>query len=169
MKRALGQGDITITIAFAGADVHEHPLGIDVFDLQAQALPQSQATRVYCGQGRAVIRQFHLREDETDFGTGEDDGKFELGIGADQFDLGGPGAAQGFFPEELEGADGLGGGLAGDFLVALQEDEVLAQFLGGYGLRGLMIMIGELARAVPISVAGAVADGAEFEVVGEGD
>jgi len=32
-----------------------------------------------------------------------------------------------------------------------------------------MIMIGELARAVPISVAGAVADGAEFEVVGEGD
>jgi hypothetical protein len=71
--------------------------------------------------------------------------------------------------EELEGADGLGGGLAGDFLVALQEDEVLAQFLGRNGLRGLVIMIGELAHAVPIGVAGAVADGAEFEVVGEGD
>jgi hypothetical protein len=63
------------------------------------------------------------------FGGREDDGEFELGIGADQFQFVRPGAVEGFFPEELNGADGLGAGLAGDLLVALEMDAVLADVL----------------------------------------
>ena len=35
---ALGQRDVTIPVALAGADVQEHPFGINVADWPAQAL-----------------------------------------------------------------------------------------------------------------------------------
>jgi len=89
-------------------------------------------------------------------------------IGADQLDLGGPSAAQGFFPEELDGADGLGGSLAGDFFLALEEDEVLTELLGRDLFGGFDEMLGELADTSPVGLLGAVADGQEPEVIGEG-
>jgi hypothetical protein len=59
--------------------------------------------------------------------------------------------------------------LTGDFLVALEEDEVLAQLLGRDLVGGLVEMLGQLAHTVPVGVAGAVADGDQFEVISEGD
>jgi len=76
------------------------------------------------------VEEHPLGIDVAHFGRGQDDGQLEARVGPNQFDLGGPKTAQGFFPEELDGADGLGGGLAGDLLLALEKDEVLAQFLG---------------------------------------
>jgi hypothetical protein len=116
-----------------------------------------------------MIGRFDLGEDQSDFLGREDDRQFEFWIRPDQLDLGGPGTPQGFFPKELDRADGLSGRLAGNFLVALEEDEVLAQFLGGDLVGRFVAVLGELAVALPISLAGAAADGAEFEVVGEGD
>jgi hypothetical protein len=40
-----------------------------------------------------------------------------------------PGPVEGFFPEQLDGADGLGAGLAGDLFVGLEMDAVLADVL----------------------------------------
>ena len=68
-------------------------------------------------------------QDAADFRGSEDDGEFDLGIGPDQLDLQGPGATQSFLPKHLDRAQGLGAGLAGDFLVRLEMDEVLADFL----------------------------------------
>ena len=87
---------------------------------------------------------------------------------ADQFDLGGPGPAQGLFPKEFDRTDGLGGGLAGDLFVAFEEDEVVAEFLRGDVLGGLVEMLGQLADAVPVGLLSALADGQELEVIGEG-
>jgi len=64
--------------------------------------------------------------------------------------------------------DGLGGGLAGDLFLALEEDEVLAELLGGDVLRRFIEMFGELADAGPVGLLGALADRQEPEIVGEG-
>jgi hypothetical protein len=114
-----------------------------------------------------VIQERDVAEDFTDFLGGEDDGEFELGIGADQFDLGGPGPAEGFFPEEFDGADGLGGGLAGEFLFGLEMEEVMAQFLRGDHLGGFMEELAEFADAGPITEDGALGQGQETQVVEE--
>src|SRR5437773_747829 len=41
VQGAFGQGDITVAIAFARADMQEHALGIHILDLQVQAFAQT--------------------------------------------------------------------------------------------------------------------------------
>jgi hypothetical protein len=114
-----------------------------------------------------MIEGGHGGEDAAGLGGGEDDGKFELGIGADQIQFGGPGALEGFLPEQLEGADDLGAGLAGNLFDGLEMDAVLAELLGGDELGGFGTKLGELAEAGEIGLFGARGDGEEGEVVGE--
>ena len=80
----------------------------------------------------------------------------------------GPGAFEGFFPEELEGADDLGGSLAGDLLFGLEMDAVLAELLGRNQIGRFGIELTELAQAGEVGLFGAGADGEELEVVGKG-
>ena len=91
-----------------------------------------------------------------------------MGIGANQFQLVRPGAAEGFFPEQFDGADGLRAGLAGDLLVGLEMDAILADLFGAKQLRGFGVILTELADARVISRFGAWADGQELQVVSEG-
>jgi hypothetical protein len=165
---ALRQRDVTVLIAFAGADVKEHALGIDVADLQAQGFTQAQAAGVDGDQSDPVIQGGDAGENKTGLGGGEDDGQFELGIGAGQLEFGGPDSLEGFFPEELEGADDLGAGLAGDLLFQFEMDAVLAELLGRDQLGGFGVELAELAQAGVIGLLGARADGQELEVIGEG-
>ena len=79
-----------------------------------------------------------------------------------------PGAAEGFFPEQFDGADGLRAGLAGDLLVGLEMDAILADLFGRKQLGGFGVMLTELADARVIGLFGAWTDGQELEVVGEG-
>ena len=58
--------------------------------------------------------------------------------------------------------------LPGHLFFALQEDEVLAELLGGDVLGGFMEVVGELPDAVPVGLLGALADGQELQVIGEG-
>ena len=89
-------------------------------------------------------------------------------IGANQFQLLGPGAVEGFFPEQFDGADGLRAGLAGDLLVGLEMDAILADLFGAKQLGGFGVKLTELADARVIGLFGAGADGQELQVVGEG-
>jgi hypothetical protein len=91
-----------------------------------------------------------------------------LGIGANQFQLVGPGALEGFFPEQFDGADGLSAGLAGDLLVGLEMDAILADLFGAKQLGGFGVKLTELADARVIGLFGPWPDGQELEVVGEG-
>ena len=167
-ERAPGQWDVTILIALAGADVEEHAPGINVADLEVQAFPQTQAAGINGDQTDAMIQGGHGRQDAAGFGSGEDDGEFELGLGADQLKFGGPDAFECFFPEELEGADDLGGSLAGDFFDGLEVDAVLAELLGRDLLGRLGIELGELAQAGVISLSGARTQGLKRQIISEG-
>ena len=141
--------------------------GINVADLESQPFAQAQAAGIDGDQGDAMIEGGHGGEDAAGLGGGEDDGKFELGIGADQIEFGGPDAFEGFLPEQLEGADDLGAGLAGNLFDGLEMDAVLAELLGGDELGGFGTKLGELAEAGEIGLLRARADGEESEVVGE--
>ena len=168
LQSAVRQGNITVPIAFAGADMQEHPLGINVADRQAQAFPQAQAAGINGAQADAMIQRGHAGEDAADFAGGQDDRQFELGIGANQFQFVRPGAAEGFLPKQFDAADGLGAGLAGGFLVELEMDEILADIFGAKQLGGFAVKLTELAHARVIGFFSAWADGQELEVVGEG-
>jgi hypothetical protein len=130
-ERALGQRDVTILIAFATPDVEEPAFGINVADLEAQPFAQTQATGVDRGQGNAMIQGGNGGEDAAGFGGGQDDRQFELGIGTDQFQFVRPNPFERLFPEQFEGADDLGGSLAGELLFGLEMDAILAELLGG--------------------------------------
>src|SRR5664280_3014975 len=122
--RAFGQGDVTILIAFAAADMQEHALRIDVADLEIQAFTQAQAAGVDGDQADPMIQGGDLGEDAAGFGGREDDGEFGLVIGASQLEFVGPDAMEGFSPEKFDGADHLGAGLAGDLLIGLEMDAI---------------------------------------------
>lgn len=165
---AFGQGNIPILIALAGADVKEHALGIDVADLEPETFTQAQAAGVNGGQTNAVIQSGHRGEDTTDLRNRKDDRKFVLRIGANQFQFVGPDAFEGLFPKDLDGADGLSAGLAGDLFVGLEVDTILADVLGLEAIGRFGEELAELTDTGVIGLLGAGADGKEFEVVGEG-
>lgn len=130
MEGAFGQGHVTILIALAGADVQEHAFGIDVADLEPDPFAQAQAAGVDGAEANPMIQDGNLLENLAHFPGREHDREFELRIGANQLHLGGPAPSKGFFPEQFDGADRLGRGLAGDLLFNLEMEEVLAEFLG---------------------------------------
>jgi hypothetical protein len=81
-ERALRQGHVAVTIAFARADVEEHSFGIDVADFQLESFAQTQAAGVNRGQGHPMVQGEDPGDNVAHFAGGEDDGQFELGRGA---------------------------------------------------------------------------------------
>lgn len=167
LQGALRQWHITVLVALAGADVQEHAFGVDVADLETQAFAQAQAAGVDGGQAHAVVEGRDGGQDAAHLIGREDDRQLGLRVGAGQVHFGGPGAAQGFFPEDFKGADGLGAGLASDFLVFLEMDAVLAEVFGRDQVGGFVVVLAELADAGVVGLLRAEADGQELEVVGE--
>ena len=167
-QRALRQRDVAVLVALAAADVQEHASRINVAHLQLEGFAQAQAAGVNRRQRDAMIQGGHALEKAAHLGGREDDGQFELGIGADQCHLGGPGAAEGFLPEKLDGAEGLGGGRPGDLLDGLEMNEVLAELFGADLIGRTVEVFAELSNAGVVGLFGAGPDGQELQVVGEG-
>ena len=134
----------------------------------AELRAQPQAAGVNEAQTNAMVQGRHPGQNAAHFGGREHDRQFELGIGAGQLEFVGPDAFEGLLPEELEGADDLGGSLAGDLLFGLEMDAVLAELLGRNQVGRFGIELTELTEAGKIGLFGAGADGQELEVVGEG-
>lgn len=165
---ALGQGDVAVAIAFAGADMQEHASGIDVGNLEAQAFTQSQTAGVDGDEADAMVEQGNLGQDAANLAGGKHHGEFELGVGAGQFQLVRPGTVESFLPEELDGANGLGAGLPGDLLVRLEVNAVLADVLWSKEIGRLIVELADLAETGEIGLLGAGTDGQELKVVAEG-
>lgn len=62
----------------------------------------------------------------------------------------------------------LGAGLAGDLFLALEEDEVLAEFLEGDVLGRFIEVLGEFADTGPVGLLDALVDWQKPEVFSEG-
>jgi len=146
LQSALGQGDVTIRIAFALADVQEHAPRIDIRDAKAQAFAQAQTARIDGGQTNPMIQRPNRAKDQAHFLGRGNDRQFKLGIGARQFQFVGPGTVESFFPEKLDGAEGLSAGLAGDLLGGFEMNEVLAELFGGDQFWRAVVELGELAH-----------------------
>jgi len=168
VQRAFRQRHVAVLVALALTDVQEHAFGINVADLQPEAFTQTQAAGVDGREADAVVQQGDTRQHAAHLGRGEDDGQFELGIGADEFYLGRPGPAQGFLPEEFDGAEGLGGGLAGDLLDGFEMNEVLAELLGRDLIGGLGEELTKLPDTGEVGLLGAQTDRQELQVLREG-
>ena len=147
--------------------MEHHAFGVDVADLEAQAFAQAQAAGVDGAQADAVVQFGDVAQDPAHLPGREDDGQFELGIGPREVHFFGPGAAEGFFPEDFEGADGLRAGLAGYLLNLLEVDAVLAELLGGDQVGGFVVILAQLADARVVGALGAGSDGQELQVIGK--
>ena len=79
-----------------------------------------------------------------------------------------PEALEGFFPEQFEGADDLGGSLAGDLFFALEEEAILAELLGGDQVGGFGEVLADVVDGGVVGLFGARADGQQRQVLGEG-
>ena len=71
------------------------------------------------------------------------------------------------FPEQFDGTDGLGGSLAGQFLLRFQIEEVLPEFFGGDQVGGLAVKLAEFAHARPVAQDRAFGQGQQAQVVEE--
>jgi hypothetical protein len=162
------QGHVPVAIAFAGADVEEHPSGIDVGHLQMQPFTQAQPAGVKSDERDALVQSGDAAEDEAHLLRREDDGQLESGLSANQFQFHRPIPPQALFPKKLNRAEGLRRCLAGDLLDALEVDEILAQLLGRDEVWRGVEMLGPLADTGQISLLGARGDGHELEILGEG-
>jgi hypothetical protein len=76
--------------------------------------------------------------------------------------------AQGFLPEHFDRAQGLGAGLAGDLLVGLEMDEVLANLLDGDEFGRATEKLAQMPDTGQVSLDSARADRQERQVIGEG-
>ena len=168
LERALGQRDVAIGVALARAQVQQQALRIDVADFQMEAFTEPQAAGIDRGQGDPMIQSGDRGENLAHFPRREDHGQFELGLGADQFQFAGPLAAQGLLPKVFDGANGLGGGLTGDFLDRLEVDEVLADLFGAEQIGRLTVVVAELNDTGVVSFLGEGTQGQERQVIGEG-
>ena len=140
---------------------------IDVADFQAQAFAQAQAARVNQRQTNPMIQRGDGREQAADLGGGEDDREFEARVSAGELNLGRPGTAEGFFPEQLDGAEGLGGGWPGELLLDLEVQEVLAEFFGRDQVGGLGVKLAEFEDAGPVAQDAAFGQREQAQIVEE--
>ena len=115
-----------------------------------------------------MIQRGGAGEDVADLRRRENHGQLELGLSADQFHFGRPDAPQAFLPKDFDGTQRLGRGLAGDFLLALEIDEILAQLLGADEFRCAVEILGPLANTREVRGLTARRNRQKLQVIGEG-
>jgi hypothetical protein len=168
LQRALGERDVAVGIALASADVQEHALGIDIANLEAQAFAQAQAAGVNGAEANAMIQGGDGGQKAAHLGGGEHNREFKLGIGASQFQLMRPDPAERFLPEQFNGADGLGAGLAGNLFGGLEMNAVLADLLRRNQLGRPAVELPKLADTGVVGLFTARAQGQERQIIREG-
>ena len=166
-QSALRQGYVAVTVAFARTDVQEHTFGIDIPDFQLESLPQAQATGIDRGQGHPMIQEQNLADNRAHFGGGEDDRQFEHGRGPGKLQFRGPGASESLLPEELDGAERLGGTLPRETALCLEVDEILAKVLGAELIRRAPKVLRHLAHTRPVTLLAAGLERQQGQIFGE--
>lgn len=127
----LRQRNEAIGITLAATNVQEHPVRNNVSHLQAPGCAQAQTTGIDRDQSAAVIGLDDFTQDAVHLAGRGHHRKLVFEIGSDQHKFRGPASAQGLFPENLDGTNGLGGALPGNLLIDLEMDAILPNLFGG--------------------------------------
>ena len=114
-----------------------------------------------------MIQEGHPGYEGAHFGSREDDRQLEDRRGAGELQFGGPNPLEGFLPEELDGAQGLGGALAGKLALVLEVDEILAELLGAELVGRAVKVLGELAHTGPVALLRAVLERQQGQIIGK--
>ena len=136
-------------------------------DFQLEGLAQAQAAGVNRGQGHPMVQGGDPGENGAHFAGREDDGQFELGRSAGKLQLGGPGALEGFLPEEFDRAQSLSGSLAGKAPLGLEVDEILTELFGADLIGGAVKVFGQVAHAGPVTLLAAGLERQQGQIFGE--
>ena len=105
-ESSVRQGNVAVFGALAVMDVNEHPGAVDIFDAEADALPQVEAEGIDGGQGGAVAEDADVGEKCAHFLLTEDIGKFLFFARDDEIQKGHFLMAC-VFEEELDGGESL--------------------------------------------------------------
>jgi len=103
-KGSLGQGDITILVAFSLMDVDKHALGVDVLDLEAGSFADAEAEGVDDFQTGAMMRELDTVKNGFDLLPAQDDRQFLFLFRTDELQ-GSPFPVQGEGVEILDAAE----------------------------------------------------------------
>jgi hypothetical protein len=114
-----------------------------------------------------MVQRLDPGQDAAHLGGRENDRQLELRRGAGKLQLGGPNALERFLPEELDGAQGLSGALAGEPPLGFEMDKVLAEVLAADLVGGTLKMIGQLADAGPVTLLAARLERQQCQVIGK--
>ena len=158
LESAPWQWHVTVFGAFAVTDMKEVSCAVQVCDLEVGTFLEAEAAGVDRGETSLVARQSDVAEDEADLLGAEDDGQLLL-AGSAQDGEERPVAVKRLLEEELDAADGDGGGAAGVMLDVHEEEEVLAEFFLSDEVRGLMVMCGKVGALPGRKTAGYVQRG----------
>ncbi len=115
-----------------------------------------------------MIQRGGAGEDLADLRRRENHGQFELGLSPNQFHFGRPDPPQAFLPKDFDRTEGLSRGLAGDFLFALEVDEILAQLLRADQFGCAVEILGPLANTGKVRGLATRRNGQKLQVIGEG-
>jgi len=133
-----------------------------------QALAQAQAAGIKGDEAHALIQRGGAGEDLANLRRRENHRELELGLSAHQFHFGRPDAPQAFLPKDFDGTQRLSRGLAGDFLLALEVDEILAQLFRADQFRCAVEILGPLANTGEVRRLAARCNRQKLQVIGEG-
>ena len=126
LERARRQWDEAVLGPLAAMDVDHHAGGVDVADLEVEALAEPEAQRVDGPEVGAVVGRADGGDEAADLVDGEDVGEALLPGDAEAFE-GGPVAWDGVRIEELDAAVGDAEGGGGEVAVVLEVEEIVAE------------------------------------------
>jgi len=145
---------ISFFVSLGVANMHEHPIGIDVTDGEMGAFSQSQAQGIDGGQTDPVAFDGHSGQKATYLIAAEHLGKLSFLSGTNECQ-GCPVPLEGVGVEELDAAQGDGAGGACPVAHIKAIEEVLTQFFLGNKVRWLLVVPDQVSHGSDIALLGA--------------
>jgi hypothetical protein len=163
LEGRLGQRHVTVFFALA-VDVQQQPAAVDIRHLQMGPFQQPQPAGVDGGQTSPVDGNAHRAQSAAHFLAAQHHRQLLLAGRPDQ-PQGGPLPLERLLIEELDPAQGDGGGGAGDLLLVRQVQEVLAQILLVELVRAAVMVLRQLADGGHIALLGSCREPPQLHIL----
>ena len=161
---AAGQRHVAVLGPLAAAHVHQHPLAIDVADLQMQPFLEPKSQRVDRPEIGPVVGRADGRDEPPHLIDREHVGEPLLVADAEPLECR-PVAGRGVGVEELDAAVGDHERRGGELAVVLEVEEVVADLLLAEPVGRGVEVVGELPDGAEVGLLGALAEAGQLQVL----